>query len=653
MLKLDTHTDLITIDQIAVVCDISRRAVTKKKGTQAFFGGYIIKANGQRIKGYTSNVTLQWIDSPEKAKVALEKLRRKPRNDKGKTRKISAEIEKEFADKIFEEYMNQARADNMLSCCRDAAYKMLLKYGNIGKYIEEEALAQYFYKQRLKRKTGTYVGIAHRDKWEMLHKSKYNMKAMNNYLPKNSYNYFAMLMNAELIGKGFGSSDLWVIDGTQLDAWIAVEKLQANGSYKRVHVLVNYIKIMDGVTGYPLIIMPIESESITSTLRALAACYEKYGVPRMGVVMDNGRAFKSATVQGFIRSFYSDDELERFKTDSRFQQIFGNISHAPCWFNIPNIPQYPFKSKIERSFREDDKFAQTRLADTYQGGQRGKGTLKSMSLTPVLKNAPHAEDAWAAFSDWMYGSNLKRLATGTYKEFKRLTGEACTCEAVWNYYGAENNFKKMPDENLATAMFWYSAEEDKRRVRQTKLGHIFTTYKRRQYNYHCPDLELEYIGLKITIVINPENPRKAALYLEHNPKEFNKHCPNEGDVYLIGPAQDQTITTVEEAAEFRPLRQANQRRQQKVLDDAAANITIDPMNFHSLGSASKADLQPVPAPVEIHGNGADRTSPHTDNYLPESNEADYSIVDPEAEDLIKNQIPDIADIDIDDLLKDY
>lgn len=300
----------LTVEEIADRLGVSRQAVARRADVlaryevrQASFGGRPRKYYSVEVlREFGVNVNNIIMLPKAEEKPTPELKRKRARNSSiGKPRVISEELEARLKSLALRLYLEQSRRDNIYRCVEAAV-------AELWRFIEKEAahhtpqsFSLYFYMHRVMRKTNHFVGYAHSENWYLRWDEAHRKNKFNASLPTNRWDYVSLFEDAGLIGKGYGAGLIWSVDATQFDAWID------DGGKPRA---MSFMMVLDGVTAMPLYMDWLErGETIEETARLLWRCVELHGKPPLGIVFDNGAAFRSKEIQAMVRSWYTPGEL--------------------------------------------------------------------------------------------------------------------------------------------------------------------------------------------------------------------------------------------------------------------------------------------------------------------------------------------------------
>jgi len=585
---------MITTVEIAERVNISRRSVLRKHGIDAYYikEERIPNHTGRPIKYYDTKVLGLWNQDCEIIIPKPQKLRKErddyglPRDPHSWNREERMNLLNIIVSHTKELWLSQARENNVFQCCLDACTEYTNINGIIedfhapGKLKKERKMARnyiydiavYFYQKFIVRNDSIHKGFFFKDNWLTEHRKIYNKRGTNDRMPKNRWDYLSLFHDYNLIEKGVGAGDLWVIDGSDLDSWVLVDGKPTK---------VKYIKVMCGITRFPLLVKPVTGESIEEIIKVIAQTYLLYGVPKYGIVLDNSRTFRSTAIQYLLRCLYSLEELNEFGTAEWRRAIFEHEKTAPIYYNIPNRPQYKFKGMLERSFKSDDKFSSSFNPLAYTGGGWGKGVSLDLSTMPTtpMKHAKELEEVWNAFLKWLYNTHIKQIQPTALSGFSKISGKPARIIDCWQYYGgleaSRTHFKEFPKEN-EQYLYYYMLPDDrtkKHRVQVTDFGCIAITHEDRQYNYHCEQLNPSYAGERRKVCVVPlvDNPEECYIYLEHDPKHNDERVPEPGMVYFIGKGFNHWIRSKADIGKIQE-RKKNQKVQEKWLKELGSGV---------------------------------------------------------------------------------
>ena len=645
MISLVSINSGYTVDDLVNITGRAKSTVRQKRGLSNFLLGEAPNPSGRgaNIKIFKKDAIHLWLPRQQNETIMQSntKPNRKNRSDRGSGRKLEIETEVKIITSTFGKYMSQAQSKNIRESCLNATLEYAEINGEIPNFPNPYVLAEYLYQKRIMRKDKYFVGFAHKGNWKLRHKKRWQKKSFNNLMPYNRWDYIALFTDAGLLGKGYGAAKLWVIDGTQFDAWV---KVKVDGEDESQ--LISYLQIMDGLTGYPLLVQPIKSESIEAVAKAIAKCYEIYGVPEYGIVLDNSKTFRSAHIKSFIHNFFTDSAIAEFnKKGSWFRKIFPG-QEAPTIFNLPNIPRFPLKSCVERSFKQHkDKHVATAHAQSYQGADRTEAVRLSLNNTAVLsqKFSANFGDAWDNFIYWLYNEYVNRIQTHSLTTFKKISGELPTIANAFKFYGAGTNKLAFPEENKSQ-LYYYLSPKEFRHTIKAKLGFVTVTHKRDLYNYHCIELDHEYYNRKVCAIPDWREADTAYIYLVHDKQYQDDRTPEPGSVFFIGMAHNALIDSLKKT-EYIYARKTNQKIQEKAFGDEEPKF----QNWESKNTELSDNNEKLLFKNRIKHLSKAKNKQKTENEIEQGISPRHDpIPEPENEPEPKNE--NIYDLEVDDLL---
>jgi len=563
MLALDDN-HFITADQIASLTGISLRGVNKR--LTSLDNSCVKFANnpartGRPLKLYSTKEALAlWNLNPDIIKIEEQyEVIRKNRNDKSKPRKLPIELEKTIVNRTRELYLTQGIKKYLYPSCKKACFEQWQILEGIEGFDSWEKLAWYIYNDRIMRKDENYKGYYWTEKWETLWIRRHNVIEANNDLPYAMWDYIGLFNDVKAIGEGFGAGDLWVVDGTQFDSWVKDD----HGN----PVLITILAIMDGITGMPLLLHPINSENITEIGILLLKCLSIYGLPKYGIVLDNSRTFRSKAIQNLIRSFYTKEQLQIFENTPWLKKMFRG-QQGPIYYPLPKMPQFPIKARIEQFFHQSLNYLAVYMPGSYQASRESKLLKYELGTIPIyqLQHAPELKTALDKFNYIIFKEYVNRYSTSeSLKSFAKITGQKPIINNAWRYYGGESRKgTQIPKENQAFAYYWLAPMEFHHIVK-ARSGHAIVIHDNTTYNYQCEQLNLDYKNEKVCVIPNSANPRYSFIYKEIY-KKRKDGTPELTDIELIGIGEDVIIHTESDLDKLYKI-QKNREIQMKTLDD--------------------------------------------------------------------------------------
>jgi len=575
-----TESKYLTYEEIAEQVGISIQAVAKRKDISDYYIGRS-STKGRSKLLFKPEVLNLWrpansaaIERMQIEESGLTKVRKK-RDDQGKPRTdIPLELLTGIIELTRQKYLAQARRDNIYECCREAIEEFMQLEPIFNDYVNFkgfERVAKYIYHKQIMRSDANGTGACHTEKWYSQWESIFDVNRFNGKMPQNSWDYCSYFLSMGLAGENNGAGKLWIMDATQFDSWLIVPEHNAPTT-------LNFFQICDGLTGFPLFVFLLEKgESIQAANQAIMRCVERYGAPEYGIMFDNSSTFKSDKVKQFVKSLYTDEQLEGIKSMQWRKRIFGG-QDEPYLFPLPKIPRFPFKSVIERSFREVNRFASKFLPLSYQGGreslvvQYGLGTMP----TTQLKNAPHFDEAWTGLLGWLYTDYVNKLTAGKLSNVMRRNGKRSDRLNAFQYFGgilefdngtirlSRKNIPELNANNIPSQVYYLAEPTSRHYITVSGFGQVKVTHENAEYNYHSQQLDYRYINEKICVVPHPGNPEKAYLFKEYDNRRFSELTPTAGSLYYIGEAYDATIRR-EGDEQLIARRKANQKHQEAVM----------------------------------------------------------------------------------------
>lgn len=538
-LELIGPGNLMTAEQIADNIGISRRAVLKNRNIDNFFAGLFPNPSGtgRPVKMYRPEALSLWNKSDDEIRSAAKKAERKSRGDKGSVRKskngdtwATPEQIKTAVELTKQLYINNAQRNLRLAC--EQAGKMLK---SDPAFIEITGARLY---RRLQRKDQYFRSEYFTENWEAIRMKKFKVKdhAMNS-AGSLRYEYWRIMEGAGIARPQQGACNVIVIDDFKRDAWS-----QKDGKLE-MPVGIAYL---DGLTGYPLLILPTPSITTEAVAAGMVMVAYAYGLPEQAIwVMENSRAMKNVNIEMLARSMYTKEELYDFdngKVDWVKEVFYGQT--GPVIRSLSHIPKHAFKAKIERFFKiVKDEFDATRFPLNYQGGSRQEATQLTLAAMPMAvgqetKDLPTSfytveyEQYWEELYKWMYSDCIMRsrpvMLSEWAKEKTQETGARVspTINECFNYY-RNNEYKREVDpQKIAYLLYW--AQPDRHHpknlwtVRQTLF--IQPTIDNKHLNLFSEAISESVIGRKIATIPIPNAPDRFLLFLADDPERPEFLC---------------------------------------------------------------------------------------------------------------------------------
>lgn len=548
-----------TAEDLARIAGISRSSVVRRAGIEQFIVGreQAGSAGGRAPVVYSDDAILFLKGAPVKAEQKQSSSGRARRSDRGGTRSLDEGTESLIVERARGLYLAQANPKAVKPAVEHAVRQLLSEERiELGKYASPDDLAWYVYNSRIMRKDKYYQGWYHRlqqgGTWLAQHVATWQKPTDNARYLTQRYDLMEYLLRAGVVGDGFGAGWLRSFDATKFDAWVQI------GGQKRTFW---YYLMPCALTGYPMIAAPIENEDGESVIQLLVESVRRYGAPLV-LQMDNARVNRSESVQSFVRTLWSESELQQFSAHSLawFDDLFGRSE--PYIFNLPNIPRYPMKAKNERAFRQiADEYIQIAHAQSYTGGTREAGVHLTLSNRPdPAIEAPPGIEVWRQFEDWLYSTYIRRNRPDSLGTFHRLTGLPPTIEAAWSYFSSSRQWRPVPAEREGAFLYW-SVPSSWRHVRKAGRGYVAVQHDGTQRNYVCAGLSQAYEGRPVTVVPVPDAEHVAHVFYQ------------EGEVVsYVGIAYDSWARTPGQVSAQRERVQAVRSTLQREAREAAASV---------------------------------------------------------------------------------
>lgn len=589
----------MTAATIAEIIGITERRVRARVGIEAYLIGH--RATGGRMaKVYRADVMTLFgrsIEQPEEA--AEREFERRKRSDEGLPRNCSAGQWDAIIKVVRALYLQNAQANLKLACevgQRVAASKGLAwPIGHV-----------QVYRRLMRKDTGRdhqYLSEFFAQDWEAMRRSLLRKADLaKSITPTVRYQMQSMMESMGVAGPGFGAGRLWVLDARKGDSWTSSGMAYA-------------IYIMCGLTGFPLWIEPIPSESETKAdvARALLRCCWAWRMrPTVGIALDNGRAMSSKPIVGLMEHL-----LPRTAWD--IAEKFPDLFHdgEPIIRNLPNIPRAPWKASIERSFKRlKDEHDAPFHAKVYQGGSRAEATQLRLSQQLNLpKDIITQAEYFGGLATYVWGDYIQRERPSTFPLLAQR-GITPSIAAAWEYY-YEPNSSEMPDtESISYLLYHAMWASDKVGFVRCELGSASSTIEGRLWHLVSTKFGRGIAGRKVAIVPVPDTDEAVVMLVDDDKQ--NPHylttCPNfhvrrTDQLHLRGEAmrvQSELRTDLKAAAE-------------SALAEGHQWMMSDPQEIRTIpDGAGWTDAILV-------------SDQHTDDYDAESNQPppqDYSDADP-------------------------
>ena len=523
---------------------------------------------------------------------------------KGKFRILPEKLTNKLIDITYSEYINYGDRNGL----RRAAHVTIDNHFNeIYPHISErkdnnnlESFQEYWYSKVINRSDKINKGVAILNNWKNKWDQEHQVNKSNGDKATARYDMLKLMENEGLVGAGYGAGSIWVIDGTQFDAWVEYE-----GQKKTF----NYLCIMDGVTKMPLYLQVLhDGETIKDTAIALWNCANMYGVPELGIVADNGKAFKSKDIQAMVRSWYTSEQLEGFKTCTFRREMFRTVKGPQTGAIIyPNakMPRFAYKSGLERSFKELNRHQQERLAISYIGTRDSQYLTHELGTTPTvaLQHALPLKNSWEDFLDYVYTKYINQAQPGSMylQHLNKAHKIPPTILNAWKFYGGEFSLEidsetkskkltmKIPNSyelsERAYAYMQYAVSDKKHKV-TCGDNYASVIHNGETHTYISESLGSNTAGKVVTVVPDNNNPRYAYIFNVRELSPADKEKVKQGKIIInqaelveyIGAGKSTTIESIAQIAEVRQACTESRRRFKK---------DVKEFNKKTIGSAYK------------------------------------------------------------------
>jgi len=561
----------LTTYDIATLVNRSIRAVQQRKNIDDYLVGYAPSSgNGRRAKLFKPTVLQLWgvnpaeyadVDNPDAA--ISDK-----RSDAGKSR-VFGELEP-FLIKKAKEYYLSMPTKNLSEACRMTANYAKLE----GHDIDWEQL----HRRLARRKTATcdFSSPYYSENWIKIHDAVYRVRKNRFYNnPFTLYNRFAMFRNAGLLGKGFGSRRVIVVDDFKRDVWV-----NNDGKMDMPWGLV----FIDGITNKPLTIVPCDTITTDIIAAGVLMTAFAHGIHHDTVwVFETSKAMKNKNIIGLIESLYSPEQLAAFQHSEHWVRKLFDGQTGPYVNSPSQIAQSIFKSRVERSLRNfKDEFDGVYFPTAYQGGGRTEGVELDLSGSPLQylsEEKPGVEldrpfshrlipirGYWERFYNWTFGKyiHISRVSKSgsMFKHFCDVFDfdGSPSIQEVHDYFTSDNDGSFKPDmsnmDRFAMLLFYAQPSRHSYTVKINRIGSYITTINGRQLNLVSHELNESHVGLRVATIPIPgvDNVNQFVVV-----DVTNKDKPE-----FLAIARDFTATTLDEAKqmrnEIRTLRESNIKR---------------------------------------------------------------------------------------------
>jgi hypothetical protein len=549
-----------TCSEIAELAGISRQAVAKTKNIESFSIGQV-SLGGRPLKKYHPDVLgLFGIEHTDCKIVRI----RKQRKHKDIPLKVDQRHEDIFVDLARRIYLESGIKNFIRNACQNAAMQLWNAdyeyYSTVFAKGGWQEMAEYFYKRRITRNDtkNDFVGYAYRyPSWQVQWAAKWKKKdeALIR-LPASNYNWISIAEDAKIIGEGKGAATIWVLDDHSGDSFVRDDERKG---YKGS--LPKGLFMMDGLTGFMLDYIPGEVNSATVATMIIRNVL-RYGLP-YAIVLENSRVMKNARVDGAIESLYDDDAIGLYREDSGgwFHTFFEKAT-SPIVRNLPNIPRFSFKARLERMFQDVKQFDAFNFPITYQGG--GTDAVQNrISTVPSLPPKSYTvANHTATLKGYLGNEYLTKERVKMFQGFSKRTGLAPTIANAWAYYGGLTNpgtGTAIDSSKFAVCLYYLSLLEIDTPVlsRRSKAGagHVGCVVDHRKFNFADAKIAM-YEGKTIDIIFIPDT-----LGDTYTSGDYAALFHVKGGIpYFINICRDSTIDTLalmkEKRKEIRDVRKA-------------------------------------------------------------------------------------------------
>jgi len=461
---------------------------------------------------------------------------------------------------------------NLREACRMTATTAMFN----GEKMDPDKL--YNRLSRNRTKTSAYRSPFYSENWNMMHDTKFRVRdnALNNH-SFTKYNLFAMFRNAGLLGKGYGSRRVIVVDDFKRDVWV-----EDDGEM----VMQWGLLFIDGITNYPLACVPTDTINTDAVAYGILKTAFDNGINEDTVwLFETSRAMNNNNVRSLIKSLYTKEQLEAFRSPNHWVKKLFPGQSGPYVNSPAQIAQSIFKSKVERSIKNfKDGFDAVYNPTTYQGGDRKEGVQQSLSGSPLdvlarpkpgagTEQVPYskrilpAEAFWARFDNWVWGKYIQIPRGDMYKDFIQMFGypHKPTIEEVHEFFTSQKDGTFKPDmnnlERFAYVFYYAQSYRHQFTVKIKRIGQYSTTINNIDYHLRSRDLNESHVGLKVCTIPIPFNSNEFIVMDVSVPKE----------PIFICIAHDITVRNMDDARpaqmEAQQMREDNTNRMRKVAED--------------------------------------------------------------------------------------
>jgi hypothetical protein len=498
------HSNGYTSGDIAQLLHITERSVRKRQGIEQYILGTMSVGRGRPVTVYSSGVLDLWGRLPDDLQTTTER-KRSQRSDWGTPRNCTPEQWAGVILAVREFYMGNAQANLRLAC--EQAERQAAAAG-----VRLPISAPQIYKRLTCRNTapdGLPISEFYRDNWEMIRRSGLRKKDISLQTVTARYDWHSVFESLGWAGAGYGALRGWSIDVRKNDVW--TRDADGRGEFGAAI----YIRCV--LTGYPLWVEPVETETSEALIRAYLKCmFAWQRSPDLFVAIDNGRAMIAERTLGVIASTLP---AEAFKRAANIPELFG-AGASPILRNLPNIPRAPFKAALERSFKIiKDEHDATRHARNYQGGSRAEAVQLSVSNRPAWQymqtNLVTVDEYFDGLGSWLYSDYITRERPDMHPLF-RERGVSCSIGNVFRYY--YDPTPSLPTgEQLADLLYW-ATDPRSRAIAKAGLGYVDVTINGTYWHCISDKLDHQYHQHKIAVLPIPDTDY-AILMLADNPSD--------------------------------------------------------------------------------------------------------------------------------------
>lgn len=504
------HGKELTATAIARIVGITERRVRARVGIDAYLIGH--RATGGRMANvYRSEVLELFGRKAVNPEEQAQEFDRKRRCDEGLPRNCT-QLEWDGIIRVVRAlYLQNAQTNLKLAC--EVGQRVAASKGQrwpIGH-------AQVY--RRLARKgmgrNRQYLSEYYREDWEAMRRSLLRKADVaKSVMPTMRYDMQSLMESMSVAGAGYGAGALWVLDARKGDSWTSEGMAYA-------------IYIMDGLTGFPLWVEPIPSESETKAdvARALLRCCWAWRMrPTVGIALDNGRAMSSKEVVGLMEHLLPRTAWE---VAEKFPELFHDGS--PIVRNLPNIPRAPWKAAIERSFRRlKDEHDATMHAMVYQGGTRAEATQLRLSQQLKLpKQIVSQMGYFGGLAQYLWGDYILRERPDKFPLFVQR-GMTPSIANVWQYY-YDPTASEMPDGESISYLLYHAMWASKKvGFVRCELGSASATIDGQLWHLVSTKFGRGVAGRTVAIVPIPDTDEAVVMLVDDDKDDphYLTTCPN-------------------------------------------------------------------------------------------------------------------------------